>query len=150
MEQDICLFSMNRYVGRTTVSHWVRRSCDILLVFIFRVRLVGAGLDSRLFAQIGIGDRKLGILHGLHEVFIDVFNLHSTTRRRICNWLRGASLGSFSLHMRVGFGLAQPLLSVLLFKSGISFLFVSVETLHECLDVRNLVLAAIVASGGML
>lgn len=46
MKQNIGLLAMDWYVRRTAFGDGIRRSCDILVLLIFRIGLMGIGFDS--------------------------------------------------------------------------------------------------------
>lgn len=43
MEEDVCLLTVDRYVGRGAFGDWIRWCCDILVVLVVFERLGGIG-----------------------------------------------------------------------------------------------------------
>lgn len=59
MEEDVCLFAMDGNVRSAALGNGIRRSGDVLFLFVFRIGLVWVGLDCGWLAEVGIGDGEL-------------------------------------------------------------------------------------------
>jgi hypothetical protein len=46
VEENVCLFAVDRDVGRGAFSDWIWWCCDILVVFVVFERLRSVGLDG--------------------------------------------------------------------------------------------------------
>ena len=126
MEQDVGFLAVDGDIGGAAFGDRVRRSSDILVVGILRVGLVCGGLDGGLLAQISVRDGQLRILDSVHEIGVDIFDLHLFLGGRISDGSQRALFARLGLLMWVGFTSTKGVLFFLLREFGIPIFLVLV------------------------